>query len=91
MGQCAITALVVQDFFGGDLLRGRIVGGTHYWNRLPNGQEVDLTAEQFENAPIISEVESRSRAYVLSYPATMARYNRLRENLSTLAFQVALT
>lgn len=80
-GQCAITALIVQDFFGGDLLRGRIEGGTHYWNRLPNGQEVDLTAEQFDTEPVISEVELRSREYVLSYPATSARYQRLLANL----------
>jgi len=82
VGQCAITALVVQDFLGGEILRGRIVGGTHYWNRLPRGQEIDLTAEQFENEPIISDVEPRSREYVLSYPATMARYHRLLANLA---------
>jgi hypothetical protein len=80
-GQCAVTALVVQDYFGGELVRGHTEEGTHYWNRLPNGQEIDLTAEQFDTDPGISNVEFRSRAYVLSYPATSARYRRLLANL----------
>ena len=45
VGQCAVTALVVNDFFGGE-----IVGDTalhHYWNRLPDGREVDVTKGQF--------------------------------------------
>jgi hypothetical protein len=81
VGQCAVTALIVQDLFGGELLRGQLTKGTHYWNRLPNGQEVDLTAEQFPSQPVIGNAEERSRDYVLSFPATTARYNRLRTNL----------
>ncbi|MGW7005565.1 YunG family protein [Streptomyces sp. NPDC054933] len=51
-GQCDITALVVQDIFGGDLVLGevRVHGertGYHWWNRLPSGCEIDLTREQF--------------------------------------------
>ena len=34
-GQCAVTALIVQDLFGGELLRACIAGGSHYWNLLP--------------------------------------------------------
>ncbi|MGZ4306040.1 MAG: YunG family protein [Solirubrobacteraceae bacterium] len=39
-GQCASTALVVQDFVGGELLVADVKGGggdtqgVHYWNRL---------------------------------------------------------
>ncbi|MFI5836586.1 hypothetical protein ACIA5A_23195 [Micromonospora sp. NPDC051300] len=51
-GQCGVTALVVQDLLGGDLVLGEVfVGaarvGHHYWNRLPDGTDVDLTADQF--------------------------------------------
>lgn len=50
--QCGMTALVVQDVLGGDLVLGHVeVGGVnvghHYWNVLPDGTVVDLTAEQF--------------------------------------------
>ena len=50
--QCGMTALVVQDVLGGDLVHGevQVAGehvGHHYWNRLPDGTDVDLTADQF--------------------------------------------
>jgi len=52
-GQCAVTALVVQDLLGGALLLADVLNadgsrqGVHYWNRLGDGVEVDLTREQF--------------------------------------------
>ncbi|MGW8564689.1 YunG family protein [Isoptericola sp. NPDC055881] len=50
--QCGMTALVVQDILGGDLILAEVhVDGAqighHYWNRLPDGTDVDLTADQF--------------------------------------------
>ncbi|MFD9908787.1 hypothetical protein [Streptomyces sp. NPDC059063] len=52
-GHCDITALVVHDLFGGDLVLGEVraadgaAHGYHWWNRLPSGVELDLTHEQF--------------------------------------------
>ena len=51
-GQCGVSALVINDYLGGDLLLARVsVDGVersfHYWNRLPDGHEVDLTRAQF--------------------------------------------
>jgi hypothetical protein len=50
--QCGTSALVLQDWLGGDLLVADVTtngrkAGVHYWNRLPDGREVDLTKEQF--------------------------------------------
>ena len=50
--QCGMTARVVQDVLGGDLVQGEVhvAGeqiGHHYWNRLPDGSDVDLTGDQF--------------------------------------------
>jgi hypothetical protein len=47
-GQCGVTALVIHDLLGGDLVRGEVhVGGErvdfHWWNLLPGGVELDLT------------------------------------------------
>jgi hypothetical protein len=58
-GQCGTTALVVQDLLGGDLILGEVhVDGArtsyHYWNRLPDGTETDLTAEQFGPDEVVS-------------------------------------
>lgn len=51
-GHCDITALVVQDLVGGDLMLGEVFHdgrqeGYHWWNLLPGGIRIDLTREQF--------------------------------------------
>lgn len=85
-GQCAITALIVQDFFGGKLIRAAVneLGvRSHYWNQLSDGREIDLTKGQFpkdfyERIKKHSPKETRSRKYVLSYPETAKRYKLLK-------------
>jgi len=79
-GQCAVTALVVQDYLGGDLLRASVGEVTHYWNRLPDGTILDLTRDQFRSFDP-GRIEPRSREYILSYPATAARYRTLAERV----------
>lgn len=86
-GQCAVTALVVQDYLGGELLRAMNPEGqsgsklvSHYWNRLPGGREVDLTRGQFWIWEP-GEVVVRDRAYVLSNESTQLRYDRLRQRV----------
>ena len=46
-GHCSAVATVVQATMGGDIVTGLVEGVRHYWNRLPGGQEVDLTSCQF--------------------------------------------
>ncbi|WKX23017.1 MULTISPECIES: hypothetical protein [unclassified Streptomyces] len=50
--QCGVTAMVLNDLLGGELIRGEVhVAGErvdyHWWNRLGPDLEVDLTREQF--------------------------------------------
>jgi 8-oxo-dGTP pyrophosphatase MutT (NUDIX family) len=60
-GQCASTALVVQDLLGGELMMADVhaadgtPAGVHYWNRLPDGLELDLTREQFRAGELLGE------------------------------------
>lgn len=81
MNQCAVTALVVQDYLAGELLRCETrAGNSHYWNRLPSGREIDLTSPQFEHIadePLFASTAIRERAYVLSFPDTRRRYEIL--------------
>jgi hypothetical protein len=79
-GQCAVTALVVQDYFGGAILRATVSGVSHYWNRLSNGTIIDLTRDQFSSFDP-TEIEPRTRRYILSYAATAARYRILSERV----------
>lgn len=80
-GQCAVTSLIVQDILGGCLLRARVKGTTHYWNRLPSGEEIDLTREQFGGVTEVPAGEERSRDYVLSFPDTAQRYRALADSV----------
>lgn len=82
-GQCVITALIIQDIYGGELLRATVNNGiSHYWNRLPNGKEIDLTRIQFNEFKIDSEPIVRDREYVLSFPDTKERYELLKERFT---------
>lgn len=78
-GQCAVTALIVQDYFGGILVRVENEGVSHYFNRI-GGVEIDLTREQFGTWAPGEEVE-REREYVLSFPETKRRYELLTARL----------
>ncbi|WP_189131410.1 YunG family protein [Wenjunlia tyrosinilytica] len=58
-GQCDITALVVHDLLGGELILGEVhVNGVrrghHWWNRLSTEVEIDLTREQFEPDEVVT-------------------------------------
>lgn len=83
-GQCAITAMLVHDLFGGTIHRIRVIGGgTHYFNCI-NGHYVDLTREQFDlyDIPVSYEPnEAMSRVYCGKNPDTKKRYSLLVNNI----------
>ena len=90
LNQCAVTVLVVQDYCGGDLMRCPLSDGdSHYWNRLPNGDEIDLTFQQFAYTHQI-DVEGETividREYVLSFPDTLKRYEILKYRVEEVLF-----
>ncbi|ARQ70806.1 YunG family protein [Streptomyces marincola] len=82
--QCHVTAMVLNDLLGGDLLRGEVrVAGQrtdfHWWNRLGMGVEIDLTREQFAPDEIVTE------GVVIPRPPTIVRlraeYELLRDRV----------
>lgn len=80
-GQCAVTAMIVQDFYGGEILRAVVTdSGSHYWNRI-DGVEVDFTRAQFQKFELEGDVETRERAYLEENSDTVARYTVLRERV----------
>ncbi len=72
-GQCGVTALVLRDYLGGELLIAEVIpagGGQpverHCWNRLASRLELDLTREQFRNGetfgrPVAREPLAKTR------------------------------
>ena len=59
-GQCNVTALLIQELFGGDLLKTPLPAGDHFYNRI-EGRRYDFTACQFDQ-PIAYKDELTNRA-----------------------------
>ena len=49
-GQCDITAIVINDFFGGEILKTFIDNQPHFYNHI-DGVNYDFTASQFQVLP----------------------------------------
>ncbi len=75
---CSVTSLIVQDYFGGEILSTKTSGGTHFYNRI-DGIKWDLTVVQFsEPEPYDDTLSSRELALSDTSPH---RYQLLRERL----------
>jgi hypothetical protein len=48
-GQCSVTALVLQDHFGGEILKSPVGASCHFYNRI-GGLRLDATGGQFRDA-----------------------------------------
>lgn len=87
-GQCAITALAVQKYLGGEILECRIsfrdsdTPVSHYWNMIGE-EDIDVTYIQFQHRKIRDEVfvGIASKESLLSDPDTRKRYEILLEAL----------
>ncbi len=84
-GQCAITATLVYDMFGGTIHKIRVDGGgTHYFNKI-NGHYIDLTSDQFDLYDIPLEYEPNEeipREYCGKNADTLKRFNLMIERLN---------
>ena len=98
-GHCAVFALLVQKLCGGKMLRADLSKlpryahmRSHYWNLLPNGAEVDLSADQFrvidrDLVPVgktDKNGEPITRKGLLAYEPTRKRYELLEKRLNEL-------
>lgn len=86
-GNCAVTALVVRDYLGGELVAAGVVRDgvrvdRHVWNVLPSGIAVDLSRDQFRDGELCEAPEPLTE---LTVPGTKERYEllaaRVRERL----------
>jgi hypothetical protein len=85
MNQCCVTALVVQDYYGGDILSCPTKGlGDHFWNKIFGGEELDLTFSQFsftKDIPYRDLVNIRRRKELLRGESVDKRYHLLKEQV----------
>lgn len=81
VGQDAVTALIVNDFCGGKIMRCMAYNGSHYYN-LINGEFVDLTVDQYDGIiPDYENSKEKAREYLLSNKDTRNRYLLLLNNV----------
>lgn len=45
-GQCFVTAILVKEIFGGEILTATVNGEKHFWNII-DGIEIDFTSDQY--------------------------------------------
>lgn len=84
-GHCAVASLLAQREFGGELLRISLegtafaAGGSHYFNRFPDGRTADLTETQFGGRLAMEAIPfgTRTREYVIGGADTRSRYAKL--------------
>ena len=80
-GQCSVTALVLQDIFGGDILYTLVNERPHFYNRI-SGCRYDLTKEQF-GFPLAYDDIFSTREFVFS-DCSPEQYFALKTSLEAL-------
>lgn len=81
LGQCAITALLFNEFFGGRIYGGiSDTGILHYWNK-KFGIKFDLTKQQFPSKMRFKNTKCWTRKELLSSGNVAERYEILRSRV----------
>jgi hypothetical protein len=83
-GQCAVSSMIIQDAFGGNLLRGLTSSGiVHYWNELSDGTWVDSTRSQFADDELIVQFQRAPDEYLWRFRGTVERYELLKARVES--------
>jgi hypothetical protein len=56
-GQCGVTALVLHELFGGQILKTKINNQWHFYNYI-DSKRFDFTKKQFDFEPSYSDISS---------------------------------
>lgn len=80
-GQCSVTALVIHKLFGGLLLKTRVDGAWHFYNKIGN-QIFDLTDSQFP-CPVVYEHIPAKREEAFQ-DTSVIQYQMLKQKLNDL-------
>lgn len=82
LGQCSVTAFLVQDIFGGDVYGVPLMGGNYHCYNVVDGCTFDLTSEQFGDQILPYRKEfAQSRQEHFAKEEKRLRYEQLKESL----------
>lgn len=81
LGQCVVTSLIINEMFGGIIIRGEMKSGqSHYWNLVGN-DIIDLTKDQFKYDLSFERIERVSSERLLDNADTAKRFKILSKKL----------
>lgn len=84
IGQCLVTALIIQEQYGGDIYSCKVGNCSHFVNVI-NERIIDKTAEQFGGINNIKYISGsfrlRTRESLLKSKEVKDRYELLRKRL----------
>ena len=91
-GHCTVATRLAEDYFGGEVVRASLQDVPkyayvrwHYWNKLPNGKEIDFTGEQYPDIAITDlKGELREREADFKHEDVLKRYNLLKQRFGKL-------
>ena len=78
-GMCAITALIINDYFKGEICKIHVDGISHYFNLIEE-KIIDLTSSQFNSDVDYSNYQIVDREKILTED-TKNRYDNLKEKI----------
>ena len=82
LGQCSITAFLVQDIFGGEVYGVLRPGGNYHCYNVVDGVLFDLTSEQFGDEKLVYENNPvQTREVHFAKEEKRLRYEYLKEEL----------
>jgi hypothetical protein len=77
-GQCSVTALVIQDIYGGELVKTRTPEGWHFYNIIDN-KRLDFTNSQFAGELTYDDIPTGRREAFSD--TSLVQYEELRKQL----------
>ena len=78
-GQCAVTALLMQDIIGGEIYECKVNNKRHYVNVGTEGGLFDYTSAQFGEGQIVyTDMKPRTRQSLLKCKSVKERYALLK-------------
>lgn len=83
-GQCAITALIICDLYGGKIIYDK--ANLHVWNELPDGTQQDFSRKQYKQDLIFTVYKYKTKEDLLSdnyglKTQIIPRYQLLKQRL----------
>ncbi|PAE17402.1 hypothetical protein CHH91_04100 [Virgibacillus sp. 7505] len=76
-GQCSVTALVIHDLLGGQIVKTAAPEGSHFYN-IVDGVRLDFTASQFAETLLYEDIpSSRKEAFT---DTNASQYEELRRH-----------